>query len=389
MALLNVVRMKDWKGFRETMAKRKIADPAVLNGICPYFTMFPLSFPAGVLKRHARPGDVVLDPFCGRGTTNFAARLAALPTVGIDVSPVAIAATRAKLVAAGPEAIVAEAARILAEPVGTLDIPTGEFWDWAFDPQTLVEICKLRRAIADGGIDPAVAPALIGVLLGALHGPLGKRTQTYFSNQCLRTFAPKPAYAAKYWRSRNMRPPKADVLAIIRARAERYYGSPAPRTESGAALGDSRCASVVETVMDGRQADWVITSPPYYGLRTYVEDQWLRAWLLGGPDRVAYNPGPQINHGGADVFAAELGGVWRNVAAVCKPGARMIVRFGAINDRPVDPVRLMKSSFDGTPWRITTIRAAGTAMDGKRQAATFVNADQPRAGEIDVYCKQA
>ena len=28
---------------------------------------------------------------------------------------------------------------------------------------------------------------------------------------------------------------------------------------------------------------WVVTSPPYYGLRTYGPDQWLRQWFLGGP----------------------------------------------------------------------------------------------------------
>ena len=43
-----------------------------LNGICPYFTMFPLEFPLGVLLRHAKRGEAVLDPFAGRGTTLYA-----------------------------------------------------------------------------------------------------------------------------------------------------------------------------------------------------------------------------------------------------------------------------------------------------------------------------
>ena len=54
------------------MIQRNIGD-AALNGICPYFTMFPLDFPLGILGRRAKPDDRVLDPFCGRGTTNFAA----------------------------------------------------------------------------------------------------------------------------------------------------------------------------------------------------------------------------------------------------------------------------------------------------------------------------
>src|SRR6266545_7384754 len=68
-----------------------------LNAICPYFTMFPLDFPMRILNRYGQPGQRVLDPFCGRGTTNFAARLSGLHTVGMDSSPVATAITAAKL----------------------------------------------------------------------------------------------------------------------------------------------------------------------------------------------------------------------------------------------------------------------------------------------------
>jgi hypothetical protein len=39
---------------------------------CPYYTMFPLDFPLAWLRR-ARPGEWVLDPFCGRGTTLYCA----------------------------------------------------------------------------------------------------------------------------------------------------------------------------------------------------------------------------------------------------------------------------------------------------------------------------
>ncbi len=67
----------------------------------------------------------------------------------------------------------------------------------------------------------------------------------------------------------------------------------------------------------------------------------------------------------------------------------MVIRFGAINDRPVDPIAMVKSSLDGSGWKINTIRPAGTALDGRRQAATFVNAKRPRSQEMDVYCKLA
>jgi DNA modification methylase len=52
-----------------------------LNGLAPYYTMFPLSFPFDALEK-SKQGEWVLDPFCGRGTTNLAARLRGLPYCG-------------------------------------------------------------------------------------------------------------------------------------------------------------------------------------------------------------------------------------------------------------------------------------------------------------------
>src|SRR5262245_7275247 len=73
-----------------------------LNGICPYYTMFPLAFPLTILRR-ASAGDWVLDPFCGRGTTLYAARLLGLPCVGVDSNPVAAAIASAKMCHVTPD----------------------------------------------------------------------------------------------------------------------------------------------------------------------------------------------------------------------------------------------------------------------------------------------
>ena len=51
-----------------------------LNGICPYFTMFPLEFPLKHLQ-NVHDADWIYDPFCGQGTTNFAARILNLQTL--------------------------------------------------------------------------------------------------------------------------------------------------------------------------------------------------------------------------------------------------------------------------------------------------------------------
>lgn len=103
----------------------------------------------GTLRRNRgrlRDEAVVLNPFCGRGTTNFAARLLVANTVGIDCNEVAVAATSAKPVTVDPKDIVEEAKTILSS-ADAGDIPTGEFWELAYDPEVLQFLCRLRTAL--------------------------------------------------------------------------------------------------------------------------------------------------------------------------------------------------------------------------------------------------
>ena len=254
--------------------------------------MFPLDFPLNILKRRARRRDYVLDPFCGRGTTNFAARLLGLNSLGVDSSPVATAITASKLVETTVDNILAEARAILAGREAC-QIPKGEFWQWAYHPTVLNALCQFREAFLKECSSTRLA--LRGIVLGALHGPKQKTVASYFSNQCPRTYAPKPAYATRYWQSRGMLPDPADVLAVIERRAKRYYKT--VFTMKGVVrLADSRVAEALQPQTPGSRFNWVITSPPYYGMRTYTPDQWLRNWFVGGPDLVDYTNRDQIIH---------------------------------------------------------------------------------------------
>jgi len=156
--------------------------------------MFPLEFPMSILK-NARDG-VVLDPFCGRGTTNVAARVRGLPTVGIDSSPVAVAATAAKLSrgVTRVEDIVETTRKLIAEHRDPM-VPQGAFWDLAYHPEVLRQICAIREGLHRSCLSDA-ARALRGLMLGALHGPKHKSgSSSYFFNQSPRTYGPKPNYA--------------------------------------------------------------------------------------------------------------------------------------------------------------------------------------------------
>ena len=368
------------------MARFSRPQLTALNGICPYFTMFPLEFPLRILERRAKRGDRVLDPFCGRGTTSFAARLRGLASLGIDSSPVAAAITASKLASTTAEAVVSEARRILEE-IEPRAIPTGEFWNAAYHPAVLADICRFRRAFLDDCNRPA-SLVLRGIILGALHGPKQKRFPSYFSNQCPRTYAPKPAYATRYWHERNLLPEPIDVVGVIERRAQRYLAATLPNSVSEVRMADSRDQAVLQAEQGDTPYQWIITSPPYYGMRTYIPDQWLRSWFIGGPSIVDYQNHGQVVHSSPDEFAADLRQVWRNVGTVSSVQTTMVVRFGGIRDRgAAEPLCLLRESFRESGWRITTMRKAGSAKDGRRQADGFLRKRTKPIIEYDVWAR--
>lgn len=349
-----------------------------LNTVCPYFTMFPVDFPLRVLAR-AGKGAHVLDPFCGRGTSLYAARLLGQRSFGIDSSPVAAAIAAAKQVPVDRYAVEALAVRLMTDTHEPVDVPEDDFWRWCYHPDTLRDLCSLREQLAAAPDTPA-ATLLRAIALGVLHGPLRKGEPSYFSNQMPRTYATKPRPAVNFWRKRDMRPPRVRVLEVLLRRIH-YVLHTAP----DAVDGHVRCGDSREILRASRRTfTHVVTSPPYYGMRSYVPDQWLRNWFLGGPPTVIYEQPGQVEHGGREAFIEALRSVWTAAADRCIPGARMVIRFGALPSSKVDPRDVLRATLTDTPWRITTTRDAGIPSARARQASQFTTTGD-YATEIDLY----
>lgn len=355
-----------------------------LNGLAPYYTMFPLAFPFNAL-RNSKPGDWVLDPFCGRGTTLLAARLRGLNSIGIDSNPVAVAIAAAKLVDASAERIIRLAAKILKQHDSSLagDVPTGDFWSLCFDERTLSDICTLRKYFLTN-CSSQTAIALRGLLLGILHGPRNKGRPTYLSNQMPRTYSTKPSPAIKYWTTHQLTPAYVDVMDAIKRRAQFTFSVVPPFVRGKVLRDDSRSLS---NLSSRPKASWVVTSPPYYGMRTYFPDHWLRNWFVGGPSEVNYADATQLSHAGDDAFINDLASVWCSVAKHCAPNARLVCRFGALPSAKKDPRQLLRMSLEMADcgWTVTTIKNAGASSRGRRQCDQFISESSTPIDEIDLY----
>jgi hypothetical protein len=263
--------------------------------------------------------------------------------------------------------------------------PVGDFWERLYRKNVLNIICRLREGLIKN-CDSDTRKALRAVILGALHGPLLKTSFSYFSNQSPRTYAPKPIYAVKFWKKHRLEPPKVDVLEIIKKRATRYYTEELTQGTGKIIVGDSRDEHIFSQLKE-HKIDWIITSPPYYGMQTYIPDQWLRLWFVGGASSVTYTSEGQVEHSSPDHFATELNKVWANVKKVSSKRATLVIRFGAINSRKNDPLVIIKKSFEDSDWQIKTIVKAGSAALGRRQALHFSDTAEAALEEYDIWAR--
>lgn len=354
-----------------------------LNSICPYFTMFPLTFPYKVL-RDARKTDLVYDPFCGRGTTNYAARLLGISSYGVDSNPVAQAIAQAKLISVKPTDLFSHCASIL-NSFQTNEIPESEFWELAYHPDTLIDICTLRNYFNSKKRLNTLDIGLRAIILGILHGPKMRSQPSYLSNQMPRTFATKPDYSVGYWKKHSLIPHNVNLLELVKRKAQYVFNEQMPINVKGKiVLGDSR---EIKNLF-GKKFDWVITSPPYFGMSTYEQDQWLRNWFLGGSSKVNYSSKSQLKHGSESTFVSDLAKVWSNAAKKSNPNTKLVIRFGALPSKSdKTPAELIKESLKlaDCGWKLRTIHTAGKPTDSNRQATQFKNTTGKYVEEIDAF----
>jgi len=91
---------KVYKGYRPNPRGKHPEDWWPIQMILPssgerlgYPTQKPIGLLERIINASSKPGDVVLDPFCGSGTTLIASMQLGRSSIGIDVSPLAIECT--------------------------------------------------------------------------------------------------------------------------------------------------------------------------------------------------------------------------------------------------------------------------------------------------------
>lgn len=246
----------------------------------PYYAMFPIEFACKVVSKFSNPGDIIIDPFAGRGSSIFAAAALKRKGIGIEINPVGWIYSCVKLSPAPMQKVLERLDSILEladgyhEEVGNLE----EFYHMCFSNNVLRFLLSVKHNL-DWECS-LIDKTLMAFILLYLHGKCGQS----LSNQMPMTKSTSKIYSIKWWKENGMTtPPNINIRDFFLKRLYWRYAKGTFNTEDAHVIyGDSTTELKEESFIRkfNHSAKLLFTSPPYYGITNYFADQWLRMWLL-------------------------------------------------------------------------------------------------------------
>jgi hypothetical protein len=330
---------------------------------------FPGNFipqiPAALIEVLSKPGDLVLDPFGGSGTTALEAARLGRRAIYSDTVSACVLIARAKIAAATEGLAPAVARNILHEltwdhacrsdEVGR----NGEGSDlelsrW-YDPDTLAQLRYIWRLLeAHNGAERLTLELLFSDLLFSCASTNGSRTRSG-----------KLRRHHWGWVADNVIPKELARHDAIEGFRTRIHALPVPSRPDHAPMVLQREAHSLP--IESGSIDLIVTSPPYVGVIDYVKANRLLYLWMGWPfDRErAAEIGARYKRRRPLVvseYLADMAKCWRELHRVLKPGGSLAVVIGESRafpgtcDRTIDDLRALMPVTWGPTSRVPTRR---------------------------------
>ncbi|WP_028714641.1 DNA methyltransferase [Paracoccus sp. J55] len=307
-----------------------------------YRACFKAQLPEFFISRLTKPGDVVLDPFMGRGTTPVQAGLMGRQAFGNDVNPLSVLLARPRLRPVSVQAV--------ADALNTVDWSRGQIQREDllafYHPATLRKLEALRLWLADRaplGSDEvdSVADWIRMVAINRLSG----HSPGFFSG---RSMPPNQAVSVKAQLKINeklgVEPPERDVAQVILKKTRTLL-------KDGGVPSQVRSCLLTGPAWDMRgiadaTVDLTVTSPPFLDIVQYAADNWLRCWFAGiDPANVAIDI-----HRTEEAWLLMVNRVLREQARILRPGGYVAFEVGEVRNGKVLLERLVWQAAEGLPF---------------------------------------
>ena len=307
-----------------------------------YRACFKPQLPRFFITRLTDPGDVVFDPFMGRGTTLLEAALEGRRTLGNDVNPLSRFLLEARF---DPPSLPEVEARLGALSLdGPAVHPDG--FDVFFHERTLDQICRLRDYLierrASGSAD-AVDRWILMVAINRLTG----HSPGFFS---VYTLPPNQAASIERQRKnntrRNQRPEYRDVARLILRKTRRLLRDVPRQAPTGRNQGFLQQPAGEPFSYDGPPISLAVTSPPFLNVVNYRTDNWMRCWFAGiDPDAVGIT-----QTGSLGAWKVLVRGALDSVAALMPSGSVFAFEVGEVRKGSLLLDRVVADVARETAW---------------------------------------
>lgn len=241
-----------------------------LHSICSYMAMFPPALPRHFISKYSNEGELVLDPFSGRGTTVLEACLMNRIGIGNDKNPLAYTLTKAKSNIPQKGRIISRIEQLRNKfDSESINIKNEEGnIKMIFSDSTLKQLAFLKNNLnwRRSNVDAFITSMILGILHGNSEG--------FLSLSMPNTFSMSPNYVKNFIKEHNLQKPKRDVFNLLNKKLMRCYISPLKKGKVYSQ--DVRRMTKIKSF----SIDLIVTSPPYTRVIRYGQFNWIRLWFL-------------------------------------------------------------------------------------------------------------
>ena len=293
-----------------------------------YRACFKPQLPRFFIERLTQPGEVVYDPFMGRGTTVVEAALLGRVPCGCDINPLSVVLTRPRLHPPRLEEVVQRLQQIDFTAFDEFPEDLLVF----FHPDTLRAIASLKRYLLARRAANALDAVDDWICLLALNRLTG-HSPGFFS---VYTLPPNQAVSVKSQQkinaNRNQAPPLRDVPRLILKKTRQLLRDCDAATRQVLAGVAPRAVLLTQPAartpqIPAQSVSLVVTSPPFLDVVDYATDNWLRCWFLGIDVQTVKLTVPKK----LDAWRAAMTGVFHELHRVLKPGGHVAFEVGEVH----------------------------------------------------------
>ena len=298
-----------------------------------YRACFKPQLPRFFIDLLTRTGDVVYDPFSGRGTTAIEAGLRGRQVIANDANPLSRILAEPRFFPPTAEEV---AARLAAIPCDgdRADLDLSMF----YHPDTEREIVALRRYLL-GKKEDGTADAVDRWIGMVATNRLTGHSNGFFS---VYTLPPNQAVSQKSQERINLKrhqvPEYRDTHKLILRKTKSLISDVSSaerailnRAGAGARFftGDARATPGIVS----NTVQLTVTSPPFLDIVQYREDNWLRCWFCGlDGDAISHSITMSRTVAG---WEAVMGAVFRELFRITAPGGYVAFEVGEVRKKTV------------------------------------------------------